>query len=60
MGFYHATASIVESHEFESAIVIVLLSEREFVIAKRSSFRCVAHYIEINLPTSIFLAEGAL
>ena len=50
----------MESHEFESAIVIVLLSEREFVIGKRSIFRSIAHYIEINLPTSIFLTESAL
>jgi hypothetical protein len=49
----------MECNEFKSAFFRVL-SEGEFVIAKSSSFRCVAHNIERNSPTFSFLAESAL
>jgi hypothetical protein len=49
----------VEGIKFESAFFRVF-GGREFVIAKSSSFRLVAHYIERNSPSSIFLAESAL
>jgi hypothetical protein len=48
----------VEGIEFESAFVRVL-SKREFVITKSSSFRFVAHNIKRNSPLSVVFAESA-
>jgi hypothetical protein len=53
------TSSIVESFEFESALLRVLL-ERKFVIAKSLSFRSVAHNIERYSPTSVPLTKSFL
>jgi hypothetical protein len=52
------TSSIVESFEFESAFVRVLI-EWKFVIAKSLSFRFIAHNIERNIPTSAATAESS-
>jgi hypothetical protein len=57
--FYHAAASIVDSLELKRAFLRVF-SEGEFFIAKSSCFRCVAKYIERNIPRSSFLAESSL